>query len=153
MSQLYGLLAGLFVCASSWGVMTYVSQEVGWLVGLFLLVFFTITTVYINGDEMQVRQKNLIKSFIDMEANLCKQLKYIEQRIDFPERKGVDGDAGKPEAAAHQQELDSMIHMVEQILEEARRSDDSTDTQPRSNSISKKLASPSLVAEVTSPAD
>jgi hypothetical protein len=153
MSQLYGLLAGLFVCASSWGVMTYVSQEVGWLVSLFLLMFFTVTTVYINGDEMHVRQKNLIKSFTDMEANLCEKLKYIEQKIDSLERKGVDGDADKPEAAAHPQELDSMIHMLEQILEEGGESDAPNEPQPRSNSISRKLASPSPVVEVTSPVD
>ena len=114
MSQLYGLLAGIFVCASTWGAMTYVSEQVGWLRGVFLLMFFTVTTVYINGDEVNERQKHVSKSLSDMEIILFQKLKMIEQKIDYLEQKlGNEPAAG---ARSEVQELDDIIGMVDQIL-------------------------------------
>lgn len=120
MSQLYGMLAGLFVCASTWGAMTYVSQEIGWLVGLFLLMFFTVTTIYINGDEMNERQKNVVKSLTSMEILFFERLKHIERKIDTLEAQAQGSPTHKPDAPRHQHELDTMINMVEQILVDAQ---------------------------------
>jgi hypothetical protein len=114
MSQLYGLLAGVFVCVSSWGAMTYISEQVGWLIGVFLLMFFTVTTVYINGDEVNERQKNVSKSLSDMEIILFQKLKMIEQKIDYLEEKF--GNEPAADTRSEVQGLDDIIGMVNQIL-------------------------------------
>jgi hypothetical protein len=114
MSQLYGLLAGLFVCVSTWGAMTYISEQVGWLIGVFLLIFFTVTTVYINGDEVNERQKNVSKSLSDMEIILFQKLKMIERKIDVLEEKL--GKEPAVDTRSEVQELDDMIGMVDHIL-------------------------------------
>lgn len=130
MSQLYGLLAGLFVCVSTWGAMTYVSVQVGWLVGVFLLIFFTVTTVYINGDEVNERQKNVIKALSDMEIIFFQKLKMIERKIDYLEEKSGNGPAA--DTGSEMQELDDIIGMVDQILTH----------QPKSRSTSSHAKKP-----------
>jgi hypothetical protein len=128
MSQFYGLLAGLFVCASTWGAMTYISEQVGWLTGVFLLVFFTVTTVYINGDEVNERQKSVVRSLADMEIIFFEKLKMIERKIDYLEEKLTAGQSTPLKSAPHVQELDDMIGMVEQILEDRNNQERGTTT-------------------------
>ena len=124
MSQLYGLLAGFFVCASTWGGITYLSADIGWLVGVFLLVFFTTTTIYLNGDEVHERQKSLSKSLTDMEVIFLQQLKMIERKIDVVEQKCALQPSYRAEGPDASQALEAVIRMVERIL-----SDDCDDPQ------------------------
>jgi hypothetical protein len=116
MSQLYGLLAGLFVCASMWGAMTYISDQVGLLVGVFLVIFFTVTTIYINGDEVNERQKGIVRSIADMEIIFAHKLKMIERKIDYLEDHATKKSFSTAGAASNSKELDDMIGMIEQIL-------------------------------------
>lgn len=116
MSQLYGLFAGLFVCASTWGAMTYLSTDIGWLVGVFLLVFFVTTTIYINGDEVQERQKSLLKSVTDMEIIVHQRLKMIERKIAGIEHVLTVRAPHRASTTDASHTLDSMIHMIDHIL-------------------------------------
>jgi hypothetical protein len=120
-SQLYGLFAGIFVCLPTWAALTYASTQVGLLVGLFLVTFFIVTTVYVNGDEMTERHKTLSRSLSDMEIIFFDQLKLLESKIEAVQEStppvrhnafGFDAPSG---------DLDKMIDMVERILNEHER--------------------------------
>lgn len=129
MSQLYGLFAGLFVCLPTWAAMTYVSAQVGLLVGLFLMTFFVVATVYVNGDEMSECYKKLTKTFTDMEIIFFDKLKTLESKIETSrdDVKPTDSETLRLEAAAGN--LDKMINMVEHILNDHDRADQSGEHQ------------------------
>jgi hypothetical protein len=116
MSHLYGFLAGLFVCASVWGAMTYISDQAGLLVGVFLVIFITVTTVYIHGDEVNEHQKGIIRSLTDMEIIFFDKLKMIERKIDYLEDHVTKTSLPTAQSASNSKEIDDMIGMIEQIL-------------------------------------
>jgi hypothetical protein len=81
MSLFYGLAAGLFVSASTWAAMTYISQMVGICLGFFLLTFFAVSTIYVTGDELMDRQKTLLKAVTSTEMLMLERLKDIDARV------------------------------------------------------------------------
>ncbi len=112
MSQFYGLLAGLFVAGATWGISTYVSAQSGWLAGLFLVVFFTVTTIYIQGDEVNDRQRSVLNTLSGMEVAILERLKTLDETLkslQSPSRPEVTG-------AIRQSDLDGMIGLVQDIL-------------------------------------
>jgi hypothetical protein len=68
MSLFYGLAAGLFVSGSTWAAMTYISHIAGICLGLFLLTFFVVSTVYLTGDDLVERQRTLLKALTNTEV-------------------------------------------------------------------------------------
>lgn len=121
MSQLYGLFAGIFVCLPTWAALTYASTQVGLLVGLFLVTFFVVTTVYVNGDEMTERHKTLSRSLSDMEIIFFDQLKLLEAKIEAVQESTPAAGSGAFGFDAPSGDLDKMIDMVEHILNEHER--------------------------------
>ena len=121
MSQLYGLFAGIFVCLPTWAALTYASTQVGLLVGLFLVTFFVVTTVYVNGDEMTERHKTLSRSLSDMEIIFFDQLKLLEAKIEAVQESTPPASSGAFVFDAPSGDLDKMIDMVERILNEHER--------------------------------
>jgi hypothetical protein len=128
-SQLYGLLAGLFVCLPTWAAVTYMSTQIGLLIGLFLVTFFVVTTIYVNGDEMTERHKTLTKSFTDMEIIFFDQLKLLEAKIDTVHEATPALPSRTSPLAESSDDLDKMIDMIERILHEHER--DSRDRASR----------------------
>jgi hypothetical protein len=128
-SQLYGLLAGLFVCLPTWAAVTYVSTQIGLLIGLFLVTFFVVTTIYVNGDEMTERHKTLTKSLTDMEIIFFDQLKLLEAKIDTVYEATPASQSRTSPHAESSGDLDKMIDMIERILHEHER--DSRDRASR----------------------
>lgn len=116
MSQLYGFFAGLVGCASTWGAMAVLSHEVGWLVGIFLLVFLTVTTVYSNSEEIQERQDRASKALRDMETIFSGKLRQIERQIEGLEEEGGAHRKAVSESPPSPQEWDAMLHLLEHIL-------------------------------------
>lgn len=129
MSQLYGLFAGLFVCLPTWAAVTYVSAQTGLLIGLFLVTFFVVTTIYVNGDEMTERHKTLAKSLTDMEIIFFDQLKLLEAKIDIIHEATPALQSRHSPLAESSDDLDKMIDMIERILNEHER--DSRDRASR----------------------
>jgi len=120
-SQLYGLFAGLFVCLPTWAAVTYVSTQIGLLIGLFLVTFFVVTTIYVNGDEMTERHKTLTKSLTDMEIIFFDQLKLLEAKIDIVHEAAPASQSRTSPLAESSGDLDKMIDMIEHILNEHER--------------------------------
>lgn len=129
MSQLYGLFAGLFVCLPTWAAVTYLSTQTGLLIGLFLVTFFVVTTIYVNGDEMAERHKTLTKSLTDMEIIFFDQLKLLEAKIDTVHEATPTSQRRTSPLAESSGDLDKMLDMIERILNEHER--DSRDRASR----------------------
>jgi hypothetical protein len=101
--------------------LTYASTQVGLLVGLFLITFFVVTTVYVNGDEMTERHKTLSRSLSDMEIIFFDQLKLLEAKIETVQESTPPAGSGAFVFDAPSGDLDKMINMVERILNEHER--------------------------------
>jgi hypothetical protein len=117
MSQLYGLLAGLFVCLATWAVTVYVTELAGLLVGLFLLTFFAVSTIYLTGDELVERQKASTKALVDMEVIFFEKLKDIEYKISHLEARSGAGPTHTATAESDMQTLNAMLRTLDTILE------------------------------------
>jgi cell division protein FtsL len=109
MSQLYGVVAGLLVCLSSWAATTYISMLAGVLVGLFLLTFFTVSAIYLSGDELIERQKAATKALTDMEVIVFERLKDLDRKVSRLET-AANGSHSRVE------ELETLLAMVDEIL-------------------------------------
>ena len=117
MSQLYGLLAGLFVGLATWAATVYVSQLAGLCVGLFLLTFFAVSTIYLTGDDLLERQKVFSKALVDLEMILLDKFKALEGKVSNLET--MPGDLPPIASAAEPdiQALNAMLHTLDTLLE------------------------------------
>ena len=117
MSQLYGLLAGLFVGLATWAATVYVSALAGLCVGLFLLTFFAVSTIYLTGDELIERQKIFSKALVDLEMILLARFTTLEEKVSSLETRP---EAAPPVARAQPadiQAVDAMLRTLDNILE------------------------------------
>ena len=126
MSLFYGLAAGLFVSASTWAAMTYVSQLAGICLGLFLLTFFVVSAVYLTGDDLIERQKMLLKALTNTEVVFFERLRDIDYKIN---RLVASLPADRPVGpeARHAQALDTLLPSLGDILSVAGTSAVSTE--------------------------
>ena len=126
MSLFYGLAAGLFVSASTWAAMTYVSQLAGICLGFFLLTFFVVSAVYLTGDDLIERQKMLLKALTNTEVVFFERLRDIDYKIN---KLVASLPAGRPVGpeASHAQALDTLLTSLDDILSVADTSAVSTE--------------------------
>jgi hypothetical protein len=117
MSQLYGLLAGLFVCLATWVATVYVTEFAGLLVGLFLLTFFAVSTIYLTGDELMERQRAFSKVLVDMEGTFFERLKDIEYKIGHLVAPVPTESTTASVAEPDEQTLNAMLETLDAILE------------------------------------
>jgi hypothetical protein len=117
MSQLYGLLAGLFVGLATWAATVYVSELAGLCVGLFLLTFFAVSTIYLTGDDLLARQKVFSKALVDLEMILLDRFTTLEEKVGnleaMPGGHSPVDSVTEPDVQA----VDAMLHTLEAILE------------------------------------
>jgi hypothetical protein len=125
MSLFYGLAAGLFVSASTWAAMTYVSQLGGICLGFFLLTFFVVSAVYLTGDDLIERQKMLLKALTNTEVVFFERLRDIDSKINSLMAPAPAGRPPGPEAE-HAQTLDTLLVSLDDILSVADTSSGST---------------------------
>ena len=125
MSLFYGLAAGLFVSASTWAAMTYVSQMGGICLGFFLLTFFVVSAVYLTGDDLIERQKMLLKTLTNTEVVFFERLRDIDAKVNSLVPSPPAGRPPEPEAE-HGQTLDTLLVSLDDILSVADTSSGST---------------------------
>jgi hypothetical protein len=126
MSLFYGLAAGLFVSASTWVAMTYVSQLAGICLGFFLLTFFVVSAVYLTGDDLIERQKVLLKALTNTEVVFFERLRDIDDKVNRLVAPPPPGHPAGPEAE-HAQTLDTLLTSLDDILSVAHTASVSTD--------------------------
>ena len=134
MSLFYGLAAGLFVSASTWAAMTYVSHLAGLCLGLFLLTFFVVSAVYLTGDDLIERQKMLLKALTNTEVVFFERLKDIDYKVNRLVASLPAGRSAGPEAS-HAQALDTLLTSLDGILSVADTSAVSTDDATGSEAV------------------
>jgi hypothetical protein len=113
MAQIYGVLAGLFVCLGTWAATAYVSALTGLLVGLFLLTFFAVSSIYLTGDEIMERQKTFATTLMKLEAGWSERLAGVEHRVQDLESTPTP----RAEWEADTQALDALLQQLDRILE------------------------------------
>jgi hypothetical protein len=115
MSLFYGLAAGLFVSASTWAAMTYVSQLAGICLGFFLLTFFVVSAVYLTGDDLIERQKMLLKALTNTEVVFFERLRDLDSKVNSLMAPSRAGRSARSEAE-HAQTLDTLLTSLDGIL-------------------------------------
>jgi hypothetical protein len=118
MSLFYGLAAGLFVSASTWAAMTYISQMVGICLGFFLLTFFAVSTIYVTGDEFMDRQKTLLKAMTSTEMMVLERLKDIDARVSRAVA-APTATAATPETVDPLPRFEALLALLDTILQPA----------------------------------
>jgi hypothetical protein len=116
MSLFYGLAAGLFVSASTWAAMTYISQMVGICLGFFLLTFFAVSTIYVTGDELMDRQKALLKALTSTEMLMLERLKDIDARLSRVALTPT-GTAATPGTIDAMSRVEALLTLLDAILQ------------------------------------
>jgi hypothetical protein len=115
MSLFYGLAAGLFVSASTWAAMTYVSQLAGICLGFFLLTFFVVSAVYLTGDDLIERQKMLLKTLTNTEVVFFERLRDIDFKVNSLMASMRTSRSAESEAE-HAQTLNTLLTSLDDIL-------------------------------------
>jgi hypothetical protein len=115
MSLFYGLAAGLFVSASAWAAMVYVSQPAGICLGFFLLTFFVVSAVYLTGDDLIERQKMLLKALTNTEVVFFERLRDIDYKVNSLVAPPAAGHPTKAEVE-YAQTLDTLLTSLDDII-------------------------------------
>jgi hypothetical protein len=126
MSLFYGLAAGLFVSASTWAAMIYVSQLAGICLGFFLLTFFVVSAIYLTGDDLIERQKLLLKALTNTEVVFFERLRDIDYKVNSLVAPSPAGHPAKSEVE-HAQTLDTLLTSLDDIIAVANTASDSPD--------------------------
>lgn len=111
MSLFYGLCTGFVVCLPSWLVLRYISIEAGMLVGLFLVTFLLVMTIYANSDEHTERHHKVVESVTNTERVLLDAMRWIEVKIDTLPESLVP-------AQSLPNDLDNSLEMLRRILDD-----------------------------------
>jgi hypothetical protein len=112
MSLFYGLAAGLFVSASTWAAMTYISQVVGVCLGFFLLTFFAVSAIYVTGDELMDWQKTILKALTSSERR-----RDIDYQVSRPAT--AHTAPSPPDSADHVPRLEALLTLLDSLLHPA----------------------------------
>jgi hypothetical protein len=115
MSLFYGLAAGLFVSGSTWAAMTYISHIAGICLGLFLLTFFVVSTVYLTGDDLVERQRTLLKALTNTEVVFFERLKDLDGKMNKLAAPAQGRRASEP-VPDQVQALDTLLTTLDGIL-------------------------------------
>jgi hypothetical protein len=115
MALFYGLAAGLFVSASTWAAMTYISHLAGICRGLFLLTFFVVSAVYLTGDDLVERQRTLLKALTNAEVVFFERLKDLDYKMNRLAAPTQGRRAAEP-GSDHVQTLDTLLTTLDGIL-------------------------------------
>ncbi len=117
-SQLYGIGAGLCVCLPTWVAMRYISEQVGLLVGLFLVTFFVVSILSTDSDERTEHHQTLAKAVTGMQVHVVAICKALEKRMEAWQETVTPMDSMVGRRAYAAEDLDKMIGMVEGILDD-----------------------------------
>ncbi len=118
MSQLYGIGAGLCVCLPTWIATRYISEQVGLLVGLFLVTFFVVSTLATHSDERMEQHQILTKAVTGMQVHVVAICKALEGRTEAWQETVTPADGMAGRSAYTAEDLDKMIGMVAGILDD-----------------------------------
>lgn len=136
MSQFYGLLAGLFVGLATWAATVYVNELAGLVVGLFLLTFFAVSTIYMTGDELLERQRTFSEALVQLESSMTTRLREIEHAVRSA---GARTQVPLPMSGSAEpdvQTLNTMLQTLDAILDAGRQAPSGSAIQPQSQASS-----------------